>query len=59
MTVPSKVVSKANNQTNIFFEMTVTSNLEGTSNSVLEFSAPAETNKYGLRVTNIRLLGTK
>lgn len=59
MTVPSKVVSKANSQTNIFFEMTVTSNLEGTSNSVLEFSAPAETNKYGLRVTNIRLLGTK
>lgn len=59
MTVPSKVVSKANNQTNIFFEMTVTSNLEGTANSVLEFSAPAETNKYGLRVTNIRLLGTK
>lgn len=59
LTLPSKIVSKAGNQTNVFYEMTATSELSGTANSTLEFSADADANLYGLRVANIKLLGTK
>jgi hypothetical protein len=40
---------------NIFYEMQVELNVEGTANSTLEFSALAADNTLGLRLANIRL----
>lgn len=57
--VPSRVVTAANKEANVFYEMTAPTALSGTANSTLVFSATAADNTLGLRVANIRLLGVK
>lgn len=60
VSVPSQVVSKDNNDANIFYTMTVTLDASAVSaESTLRFFAPASTNNVGLRLTNIKLSGTK
>lgn len=44
VTIPSKVVSQANNETNVFFPVEVTIDAVGTAETVLEFSASTAEN---------------
>lgn len=57
VTIPSKVVSQANNETNVFFPVEVTIDAVGTAETVLEFSASTAENTQGLRAYNIKLVG--
>lgn len=57
VTIPSKVVSQANNETNVFFPVEVTIDAAGTAETVLEFSASTAENTQGLRAYNIKLVG--
>lgn len=57
--VPSRIVEQANKEANVFYEMTATTSLSGTANNTLVFSSTAIDNTVGLRVTNIRIMGTK
>lgn len=59
LTVPSKIVSKDNNDANVFYEMQVDINIAGTANSTLKFFAAGTDNTKGLRLYNIRLLGVE
>ena len=57
VTIPSKVVSKDNNEANVFFLIEVTFEVDGSTNSTLEFFAGASENTMGLRAYNITLVG--
>lgn len=57
VTIPSKVVSQANNEANVFFPVEVTIDVAGTAETVLEFSASTAENTQGLRAYNIKLVG--
>lgn len=58
--VPSKIVSKDNNDANVFYTMTVELDASAvSSNSSIRFYSPASANNVGLRLTNITLSGTK
>lgn len=60
VTVPSKVVSYDNKDANVFFTITVELPLDkATDTSTLLFKASADANTQGLRLTNIKLVGTK
>lgn len=55
--IPSKVVSKDNNDANIFYTIETEFEATGSENSTLEFSATASDNTAGLRIYNIKLIG--
>lgn len=55
LTIPSKVVSKDNNDANVFYTLTSTFEVAGTENSTLKFAASAADNTVGLRLYNIKL----
>lgn len=55
LTIPSKVVSKDNNDANVFYTLTSTFEVAGTDNSTLKFAASAADNTVGLRLYNIKL----
>lgn len=55
--IPSKVVSKDNNDANIFYTIETVFEATGSENSTLEFSATASDNTAGLRIYNIKLIG--
>lgn len=57
ITIPSKVVSKDNNDANIFYTIETEFEATGSENSTLEFSATASDNTVGLRIYNIKLIG--
>lgn len=57
ITIPSKVVSKDNNDANIFYTIETEFEATGTESSTLEFSAIASDNTVGLRIYNIKLIG--
>lgn len=57
ITIPSKVVSKDNNDANIFYTIETEFEATGSENSTLEFSATAGENTVGLRIYNIKLIG--
>lgn len=57
--VPGKTVTQANKEANVFYEMQASTTLSGTANSTLMFSASETDNTVGLRVANIRVMGTK
>lgn len=56
-TAASKVVSKDNNDANVFFDMQVEISVQGTTNSTLKFSATGANNTMGLLLYNVRLIG--
>lgn len=56
VTLPSKVVSQANKEANVFFPVEVTIDVAGTAESVLEFSSSSSDNTYGIRAYNIKLV---
>ena len=56
LAVPSKVVTNANGDANVFYEMKVEVNVAGTATSTLKFSAAAVDNTLGLRLHNVRLV---
>lgn len=58
-TAASKVVSKDNNDANVFFDMQVELSVQGTANSTLKFSATGTDNTMGLLLYNVRLIGVK
>lgn len=59
-TAPSKVVSKTNNDANIFYAMEVSlTDAEVSANSTLKFSVATADNTVGLRLYNVKLSGTK
>lgn len=55
LTIPSKVVSKDNNDANVFYTLTSTFEVAGTENSILKFTASETDNTVGLRLYNIKL----
>lgn len=55
----SKVVSKDNNDANVFFDMQVELSVQGTASSTLKFSAIGTDNTMGLLLYNVRLIGVK
>lgn len=57
ITIPSKVVSKDNNDANVFYTIETEFEATGSENSTLEFSATASDNTVGLRIYNIKLIG--
>lgn len=57
--VASKVVSKDNNDANVFFEMQTEVTVKGTATSVLKFSAEGADNTMGLLLYNVRLIGVE
>ncbi len=57
VTAASKVVSKDNNDANVFFDMQVEISVQGTANSTLKFSATGADNTMGLLLYNVRLIG--
>lgn len=59
MTTTSKIVSKDNNDANVFFPMEVTSTMGASENATLEFFASGAENALGLRIYNIKLVGDK
>lgn len=59
VTATSKIVSNANNDANVFFDMQVEVNVQGTSNSTLTFSVAAADNTMGLLLYNVRLIGVE
>ncbi|MDD3038328.1 DUF6359 domain-containing protein [Bacteroides sp.] len=58
-TASSKIVSKDNNDANVFFEMQVELNVKGTASSTLKFSAIGADNTMGFILYNVRLIGVK
>ncbi len=59
LTVPGKVVSKDNNEANVFFEMVISSGMSASANAELKFVALGAENDMGLRLDNIKLVGDK
>lgn len=59
LTVPGKVVSKDNNEANVFFEMVISSGMSASANAELKFVALGSENDMGLRLDNIKLVGDK
>lgn len=59
VTIPSKVVSKDNNDANVFYPIEVTFEATGTDNSTLLFSVLGSENTVGLRLYNVKLIGLK
>lgn len=59
LTVPSKVVSKDNNDANVFFEMVISSGMTASADAELKFVALGAENTLGLRIDNIKLVGDK
>lgn len=57
--VASKVVSKDNDDANVFFEMQTEVTVKGTATSVLKFSAEGADNTMGLLLYNVRLIGVE
>jgi hypothetical protein len=57
ITIPSRVVSKENNEANVFYTIEVEFEATGTESSTLEFSSAAGENNMGLRLYNIKLVG--
>lgn len=55
--IPSKVVTSAT--ANMFFTFEIATDLVGAANSTMEISAAGDANAAGLRVANIKILGTK
>lgn len=59
VTIPSQVVSKDNNDANVFYPIEVTFEATGTDNSTLLFSVLGSENTVGLRLYNVKLIGLK
>lgn len=60
VTIPSKVVSSSNKDANVFFTYTIELPVNGaTDTSTLLFKAASGDNALGLRLANIKLVGTK
>lgn len=57
VTIPSKVVSKDNNDANVFYTIEVEFDATGSESSTLEFTSSASENNMGLRLYNIKLTG--
>lgn len=57
VTAASKVVSNDNKDANVFFDMQVEIDVQGTANSTLKFSATGADNTMGLLLYNVRLIG--
>lgn len=57
ITIPSKVVSKDNNDANVFYTIEVEFDATGSESSTLEFTSSASENNMGLRLYNIKLTG--
>mgnify|MGYP000074621832 CR=1 FL=1 len=57
ITIPSKVVSKDNNEANVFNTIEVEFDATGSESSTLEFTSSASENNMGLRLYNIKLTG--
>lgn len=57
ITIPSKVVSKDNNEANVFYTIETEFEATGNESSTLEFSSAASENNMGLRLYNIKLTG--
>lgn len=57
ITIPSKVVSKDNNDANVFYTIETEFEATGTESSTLEFSSSASENNMGIRLYNIKLIG--
>lgn len=58
LSVPSKPVSKANGDNNIFYKFTF-NNIPAVDNLTVEFSASATANTIGLRLDNIKIVSAK
>lgn len=57
VTAASKVVSNDNKDANVFFDMQVEIDVQGTANSTLKFSTTGADNTMGLLLYNVRLIG--
>lgn len=57
ITIPSKIVSKDNNDANVFYTIETEFEATGNESSTLEFSSAASENNMGLRLYNIKLTG--
>ena len=57
VTAASKVVSNDNKDANVFFDMQVEIDVQGTANSTFKFSATGADNTMGLLLYNVRLIG--
>lgn len=59
LTVPSKSLTGANKDGNVFFSVEVPEELTAGDNCSLEFLTPTADNQYGFRICNIKIVGTK
>lgn len=59
LTVPSKSVSGANKDGNVFFSVEMSEKLTAGDNCSLEFLTSTAENQYGFRICNIKIVGTK